>query len=86
MGKSYQNGHDNSGTTVKDEAGNLSSGQMEIEQRWKQYLESLPYVQDNTTTATETEELANVMPDITDENDTSIEEVKKAVEHMKNHK
>ena len=43
-------------------------------------------VQDNTTAATETEEeIANVMPDITDEKDISIEEMMNSVEHIKNH-
>jgi hypothetical protein len=35
---------------------------------------------------TATEEIANIMLDVTDENDISIEEVKKAVEHMQNYK
>ena len=60
---------------------------MEIEQRWKQYFESLLNVHDNVTAATETEEeIANVKPDVADEIDISIEEVKKAVEHLQNHK
>jgi Reverse transcriptase (RNA-dependent DNA polymerase) len=87
LAKSYRKGDDNSGITVKDEVGNRLSGQMEIEQRWKQYFESLPNVQDNITASTEAEEvIANIMLDVTDENDISIEEVKKAVERMQNHK
>jgi Reverse transcriptase (RNA-dependent DNA polymerase)/Endonuclease-reverse transcriptase len=87
LAKSYRKGNDDSGSTVKDKDGNLLSDQVDIEQRWKQYFESLLNVQDNITAATETEEeTANAMPDVIDENDISIAEVKKAVEHMQNHK
>jgi len=44
-------------------------------------------VQDNITAAMETEEdIANAMLDVTNENDISIEKVKKAVAHMQYNK
>jgi hypothetical protein len=83
LAKSFRKGDDVSGTTVKDEAGNLLYGHMEIEQRWKQYFESLLNIQDNITAETEAEEeIANIMLDVTYEHDVSVEEMKKAVEHM----